>query len=87
VLSEAVAPVSELLTKLRGFGLPMGGSYPPTPFTDPETNEDHTTQLHIGWTTDETLADKAREAGATVTAYRASDPRFSGFEVTVRVIR
>jgi hypothetical protein len=82
-----VAPVSELLSELRGFGLPMGGSYPPTPFTNPETNEDHTTQLHIGWTTDESLADKAREVGATVTAYTSKDSRFNGWEITVRVIR
>jgi len=33
------------------------------------------------------LADKAREAGATVTAYTSKDSRFNGWEITVRVIR
>jgi hypothetical protein len=78
--------MSELLTELRGIGLPMGGRYPATSFTDPETNEDHTTQLHIGWTTDEAKANMARALGATVTAHSAGEPGFSGWEVSVRVI-
>jgi hypothetical protein len=79
-----VAPVlSELLNELRGFGLAMGTRYEPTSFTDPETNEDHLSQLHVGYTTDQAKADKARDKGATVTSCGGS---FPSWEITVRVI-
>jgi hypothetical protein len=64
----------------------MGGRYPPTSFTDPETKEDHVAQLHMGYTTDEAKVEKARDLGATVTSCASRDPRFSGWEVSVRVI-
>ena len=79
-----------MLAQLRNeVGLPMRGRYPAQSFTT--TNEDGeevtvTRQLHVGWTTDETKADAAREAGATVTAYRAHDPAFSGWEVSVHEV-
>jgi hypothetical protein len=78
--------MTELLSDLRGAGLAMGTRYAPTAFTDPDTKEDHVSQLHVGYTTDEAKAEKAREAGATVTSCRATDRRFSGWGVTVRVI-
>ena len=76
-----------IVDDLRGLGLTMGGRYPATSFTDPVTNEDHTAQLHVGWTTDQAKADAARELGATVTRYTSTyDPSASGWEVSVRVI-
>lgn len=78
--------MSELLAELRGAGLSMAGRYQPVPYTDPETEEDHVSQLHVGYTADEAKAEKARDIGATVTSCRARDPHLSGWEITVRVI-
>jgi len=64
----------------------MGTAYAPRSFTDPVTNEDHTSTLHIGWTTDERKANAARDLGATITRYMAHDPAASGWEISVRVI-
>lgn len=81
----------DLLERLRNeVGLPMLGRYPARPFTregeDGEL-EQAWSQLHVGWTTDQAKADAAREAGATVSAYRASDPAYNGWEVSVTEIR
>jgi len=76
-----------IVDDLRGVGLTMGGRYPASSFTDPETNEDMTSTLCIGWTTDPAKADAARELGATVTRYTSLyDGGASGWEVSVRVI-
>ena len=75
-----------LLEQLRGLGLTMGGSWPAQEFhAEDENGEDVTrhSQRWVGWTTDEALAEKAREAGAVVSFYRATDPRFNGWEVTI----
>ena len=75
-----------LLAQLRSFGLTMGGAYPANEFhAENEAGEDVTrhSQRWFGWTTDEAKAERAREAGATVTTYRASDPRYSGWEIAV----
>lgn len=75
-----------LLEQLRALGLPMRGSYQPQAFTtEDETGEQVTVmrQQWFGWTTDRTKADAAREAGAHVTTLPASDPRYSGWEVSV----
>lgn len=78
--------MSELLGELRGIGLTMVSRYPRTSFTDPETKEDHVSQLHLGWTTDQEKANKAREMGAIVTSCKPDEPGFSGWEISVRVI-
>ena len=76
-----------IVDDLRGVGLTMGGRYPATSFTDPVTNEDMTSTLCVGWTTDQAKADAARELGATVTRYTSTyDASASGWEVSVRVI-
>lgn len=76
-----------LLEQLRDeVGLRMGGRYPAQTFrTKDEDGEpvEIVRQLHVGWTTDEAKADRARELGATVTTFRAHDPEFSGWEVSV----
>lgn len=74
--------MTELLSDLRGAGLAMGTRYAPAPFTDPDTKEDHVSVLCVGYT----KAEKAREAGATVTTCASRDPRFTGYEITLRVI-
>lgn len=80
-----------LLDTLRNeVGLPMRGRYPSRPFHRQDENGEDVAcvlQLHIGWTTDQAKADKAREAGATVTAYRASGLTCNGWEVSVSEIR
>lgn len=75
-----------LLTVLHELGLPMRGRYAPQLVTarDAEGEEvSYEMQQHVGWTTDQAKADAAREAGATVTEYRAHDPALSGWEVSV----
>lgn len=74
------------MDELRAAGLAMGGRYAPRTFVDPETDEERTSTLYIGWTTDRGKADAARELGATVLAYQAHDPACSGWEVSVSVI-
>jgi hypothetical protein len=74
------------LAELHGIGLGMGTRYAPTSFTDPETKEDHVAQLHVGYTTDPEKAQRARDMGATVTTCASLDPRFTGYEITLRVI-
>ena len=68
----------------------MGGSYPAQEFhaEDEATGEDVTrlSRRWFGWTGDEAKAEAARELGATVTTYRASDPRYSGWEIMVTEI-
>ena len=75
--------MSGLLSDLRAAGLAMGTRYEPVPYTDPETNEDHVSVLHVGHTTDQARADKAREAGATVTRCGGKLP---AWEISLRVI-
>ena len=78
-----------LLDQLHEIGLPMRGRYAPHTFTTLDENNEPVPQVgqrYVGWTTDQAKADAAREAGATVTSYRASDPMFSGWEVSVTEI-
>lgn len=74
---------SEALDALRGVGLAMGTRYAPQSFTDHETNEDHVSVMHVGYTTDPDKAQAARDLGATVTTCGGSTP---AWEVSVRVI-
>ena len=79
----------DLLAQLRALGLPMVSAYRPMTFTTAdESGEEQTvtSRLVLSWTTDSEKADAARELGATVTSYRAADPAFSGWEVSVREV-
>lgn len=78
--------MSLLATLREEIGLPMRGSYPP--FEGAEIREGGeqvtvTRQRWIGWTTDEAKAEAARQAGAVVTYYRASEPAYCGWETTL----
>ncbi len=79
-----------VLEQLRAeVGLPMRGRYRAQTFTTEDENGEPVTvtrQLHIGWTTDEAKANRARELGATVTSYRAHDPACSGWEISVHEV-
>jgi hypothetical protein len=67
--------MAELLNYLRAVGLAMGTRYAPLAYTDPETQEDHVSVLHVGYTTDEAKACEARELGATVTSCGGATPK------------
>ena len=79
-----------VLEQLRAeVGLPMRGRYRAQTFTTEDEDGEPVTvtrQLHIGWTTDKDKADRARELGATVTSYRAHDPAFSGWEISIHEV-
>lgn len=79
-----------ILEQLRTeVGLAMGGRYRAQSFKTTDEDGGAVTvarKLHVGWTTDEGKANRARELGATVTAYRAHDPAFSGWEVSVNEV-
>ena len=78
-----------LLDELRQAGLSMLGAFPPREFeTTDETGDPVTVvqQLRIGWTTDETKANAARDLGATVTFCRGSEPQWDGWEVSIREV-
>jgi hypothetical protein len=55
----------------RDVGLPMGGF-----------GHAFKGSRHVGWTTDEAKATKARDAGAAVEHVARDDPRFSGWEIS-----
>jgi len=74
------------LDQLRKTGLPMVSRYAPMPYTDPETERTGTVTRYYSRTTDEAKADAARELDATVSEYRSAHPKFSGWEVLLRVV-
>lgn len=78
--------MSLLETLREEIGLPMRGSYPPYPSEIPGEGGEVVPclrQRFIGWTTDAAKAGAARDAGATVTPYRASEAEYDGWEITL----